>query len=183
MAASTCCPSASRMSPKTTFAPSFVNVSASAAPWPRAPPLINATLPASRPPSGIVGSSLVGYGLCGHRVARQPAAGFALEDVIAPEAQPHGAPGGMRHVAGRQRVHLVLADPHREQGGVAQRVADGLGHTRGYGAGGALARPRHVLGADPDQHALAARAGAMRPWSITAMRSARISASWWSWVT
>src|SRR5436309_2179392 len=49
MAASTFLPSASRMSPKTTFAPSRTNVSASAAPWPRAPPLISATLPSSFP--------------------------------------------------------------------------------------------------------------------------------------
>ena len=47
MDASTFLPSSSRMSPKTTFAPSLTNVSASAAPWPRAPPLINATLPSS----------------------------------------------------------------------------------------------------------------------------------------
>src|SRR5580765_8100328 len=49
MAASTRLPSASRMSPKTTFAPSWVNSSASAAPWPRAPPLISATFPSSFP--------------------------------------------------------------------------------------------------------------------------------------
>src|SRR6266700_6499815 len=49
MAASTRLPSASRMSPKTTFAPSRVKSSASAAPWPRAPPLISATFPSSFP--------------------------------------------------------------------------------------------------------------------------------------
>src|ERR687892_1678465 len=49
MMASTFCPSASRMSPKTTVAPSRTNVSASAAPCPRAPPLISATLPSSFP--------------------------------------------------------------------------------------------------------------------------------------
>src|SRR6266545_310651 len=49
MEASTFLPSASRMSPKTTFAPSRANVSASAAPCPRAPPLISATFPSSFP--------------------------------------------------------------------------------------------------------------------------------------
>src|SRR6266540_1367166 len=49
MEASTFLPSASRMSPKTTRAPSRANVSASAAPCPRAPPLISATLPSSFP--------------------------------------------------------------------------------------------------------------------------------------
>src|SRR5215470_3434342 len=49
MATSTFCPSTSRTSPKTTFAPSLANVSASAAPCPRAPPLISATLPSSLP--------------------------------------------------------------------------------------------------------------------------------------
>ena len=42
-------PSSSRMSPKTTLAPSRANVSASAAPCPRAPPLISATFPSSFP--------------------------------------------------------------------------------------------------------------------------------------
>src|SRR2546425_3281461 len=49
MEASTFLPSASRMSPNTTFAPSRANVSASAAPCPRAPPLISATFPYSFP--------------------------------------------------------------------------------------------------------------------------------------
>ena len=49
MAASTFLPSSSRMSPKTTRAPSLTKVSASAAPCPRAPPLISATLPSSFP--------------------------------------------------------------------------------------------------------------------------------------
>src|SRR5438132_4790331 len=49
MVASTFWPSASLTSPKTTFAPSRTNVSASAAPCPRAPPLISATLPSSFP--------------------------------------------------------------------------------------------------------------------------------------
>ena len=49
MAASTFWPSASRMSPKTTLAPSRAKVSASAAPCPRAPPLISATFPSSFP--------------------------------------------------------------------------------------------------------------------------------------
>src|SRR6185369_5820783 len=49
MVASTFWPSVSRMSPKTTLAPSRANVSASAAPCPRAPPLISATFPSSFP--------------------------------------------------------------------------------------------------------------------------------------
>src|SRR5688572_15802247 len=49
MAVSTSWPSASRMSPKTTLAPSRAKVSASAAPCPRAPPLISATFPSSLP--------------------------------------------------------------------------------------------------------------------------------------
>src|SRR5215468_2430069 len=48
MSASTFRPSASRMSPMTTFAPSWANRHASTAPIPRAAPLINATLPANR---------------------------------------------------------------------------------------------------------------------------------------
>src|SRR5262245_18045483 len=51
MASSTCLPSASSTSPNTTLAPSRTNRSASAAPWPRAPPLISATLPSSFPMS------------------------------------------------------------------------------------------------------------------------------------
>src|SRR5258705_2068585 len=51
MAVSTFLPSASRMSPKTTFAPSRATVRASAAPWPFAPPLISATFPSSFPMS------------------------------------------------------------------------------------------------------------------------------------
>ena len=47
MSASTPRPSASRTSPMTTCAPSRANINASAAPIPRAAPLINATLPAS----------------------------------------------------------------------------------------------------------------------------------------
>src|SRR5262245_31004382 len=49
MLSSTCLPSASRMSPNTTRAPSRANVRASAAPCPRAPPLISATFPSSFP--------------------------------------------------------------------------------------------------------------------------------------
>src|SRR5207248_6249351 len=44
---STCLPSSSSTSPKTTAAPSRTNNRASVAPCPRAPPLISATLPAS----------------------------------------------------------------------------------------------------------------------------------------
>ena len=47
MSASTAWPSATRMSPMTTRAPSRANRRASAAPIPRAPPLISATFPAS----------------------------------------------------------------------------------------------------------------------------------------
>src|SRR3989442_11815595 len=46
------------MSPNTTFAPSWVNILASTAPCPRAPPLISATLPASRVISFSLGKSL-----------------------------------------------------------------------------------------------------------------------------
>src|SRR6185295_19909384 len=49
MVASTFWPSVSRISPKTTWAPSRAKVSASAAPCPRAPPLISATFPSSFP--------------------------------------------------------------------------------------------------------------------------------------
>src|SRR5262245_65833475 len=50
MRPSTALPSPSSTSPKTTRAPSRVNISASTAPMPRAPPLISATLPASLVP-------------------------------------------------------------------------------------------------------------------------------------
>src|SRR6266545_7335789 len=49
ISASTRCPSSSRMSPKTTLAPSRTKSLASVAPCPRAPPLISATLPLSLP--------------------------------------------------------------------------------------------------------------------------------------
>src|SRR2546422_7391881 len=49
IAVSTFLPSSSRMSPNTTAAPSRTNSWVSAAPCPRAPPLISATLPASLP--------------------------------------------------------------------------------------------------------------------------------------
>src|SRR5215831_19404949 len=49
MSASTCFPCASRTSPKTTLAPSRAHNFASAAPCPRAPPLMSATLPSSLP--------------------------------------------------------------------------------------------------------------------------------------
>src|SRR5437870_10146966 len=42
-------PSSSRTSPSTTAAPSRENMRPSTAPWPRAPPLISATFPSSRP--------------------------------------------------------------------------------------------------------------------------------------
>ena len=48
ISASTCWPSDSSTSPRTTFAPSEANRRASAAPIPLAPPLISATLPSSR---------------------------------------------------------------------------------------------------------------------------------------
>ena len=54
ISASTLRPSSSSTSPNATFAPSRANSRASAAPIPRAPPLTNATLPASlmcQPPS------------------------------------------------------------------------------------------------------------------------------------
>src|SRR5262245_15590009 len=47
ISAATACPSASRMSPMTTRAPSRANSRASLAPMPRAPPLMSATFPAS----------------------------------------------------------------------------------------------------------------------------------------
>src|SRR6266850_1491654 len=70
MAVSTFLPSASRMSPKTTFAPSLANVSASAAPCPRAPPLMSATFPSSLPISvSLFGRpSARGRGVCGDPV-------------------------------------------------------------------------------------------------------------------
>src|SRR5262252_4992227 len=49
ISASTRRPSSSRTSPKTTWAPSRANSFASAAPCPRAPPLISATFPSSLP--------------------------------------------------------------------------------------------------------------------------------------
>src|SRR5262245_44598508 len=49
MSASVALPSASRISPKTTFAPSRQNRRASQAPCPRAPPLMRATFPSSLP--------------------------------------------------------------------------------------------------------------------------------------
>src|SRR2546427_10114886 len=68
MEASAFLPSASRMSPKTPFAPSRANVSASAAPWPRAPPLINATFPSSFPMSiSLFGLRCVTHPASGHR--------------------------------------------------------------------------------------------------------------------
>src|SRR5436309_531160 len=68
IAASTFLPSASRMSPKTTFAPSRANVSASAAPWPRAPPLSNASFPSSFPMSiSLYGLRCVTHPASGHR--------------------------------------------------------------------------------------------------------------------
>src|SRR5713226_1050296 len=81
MEASTFLPSASRMSPKTTFAPSRANVSASAAPCPRAPPLISATFPSSFP----ISVSLFGRPSArGRRVRDDPVFG----DVDAPR-EPH----------------------------------------------------------------------------------------------
>src|SRR5215471_11331934 len=53
-------PSASRTSPSTTFAPSFVNRRPASAPIPRAPPLISATFPSSLMwPSPVRGSGLL----------------------------------------------------------------------------------------------------------------------------
>src|SRR5262245_32397396 len=49
ISASTFLPSSSSTSPSTTAAPSRTNMRPSVAPWPRAPPLISATLPSSRP--------------------------------------------------------------------------------------------------------------------------------------
>src|SRR6266849_4801555 len=70
-----------RMSPKTTFAPSRANVSASAAPCPRAPPLISATFPSSFP----ISVSLFGRPSArGRRVGDDPVFG----DVDAPR-EPH----------------------------------------------------------------------------------------------
>src|SRR5262245_28617679 len=49
MDAAACLPSSSSTSVMTTEAPSLAKSSASCAPWPRAPPVIRATLPSSRP--------------------------------------------------------------------------------------------------------------------------------------
>src|SRR5262245_52468462 len=54
ISASTFLPSSSSTSPSTTAAPSRTNMRPSVAPWPRAPPLISATLPSSRPMIGLL---------------------------------------------------------------------------------------------------------------------------------
>src|SRR3989442_5042194 len=80
MAASTFWPSASRMSPKTTLAPSLANVSASAAPCPRAPPLISATFPSSFP----ISISCSAYEAC---LARPVDIGGILEQLYPAEGR------------------------------------------------------------------------------------------------
>src|SRR5262249_21034155 len=62
MSASTCLPASSSISPKTTFAPSRAKSLASVAPWPRAPPLIRATLPSSRPMLCSFSGKMLSYG-------------------------------------------------------------------------------------------------------------------------
>src|ERR1700739_4846965 len=102
MPASTFSPSASRMSPKTALAPSRANVSASAAPCPRAPPLINATFPSSFPMCVSLTSAR------GRRVRGDPVFG----DVDAP-GEPHA--GVAHHVVERAfetgRARGMAAEP------------------------------------------------------------------------
>src|SRR5207249_8306141 len=82
-------PSSSRTSPTMTRAPSAVNSRASAAPWPRAPPVMIATLPSSRR-TGARYASTPGSRLSSCRgPVRVPPEQPAEVDVVAPDlAQP-----------------------------------------------------------------------------------------------
>src|SRR5512145_2100867 len=117
------------MSPNTTRAPSRVNVSASAAPCPRAPPLMSATLPASRPPSGM--SAILSIHVKGFDRGRQrghdvlqaaaDAADIVLRlvgDAAARDVRDELVPAG-RHQEGR--VDLELEGVNARGAGAAER--------------------------------------------------------------
>src|SRR5918996_6025030 len=123
MVASTFCPSASRMSPKTTFAPSRANVSASAAPCPRAPPLISATLPSNLPIVLSCSSSPWSWPAAARCVATWYRAMGEILDQLDPE-QGRGA-----------RLDLQWAAPERRRQARALRDL-----RRGDAAGGEPAR-------------------------------------------
>src|SRR5712691_4424360 len=126
MPASTFWPSASRISPKTTLAPSLANVSASAAPWPRAPPLINVTLPSSFPMCvsltsargrRVRGDPVLGdvdaagepdAGVAHHVVERALESGRARGMAAEPQVQPERHHLGLRAALAIQHVEPVL---------------------------------------------------------------------------
>src|SRR5262245_60143270 len=109
-------PSASRTSPNTTLAPSRVNRIASAAPCPRAPPLMSATLPSSFPmtsPPGFL-----------HMAADAPPSN---PDLGAAPAEPNGR-HRERQQGAQATAHLtdldlpVVATRHRGVGSVSKAV-------------------------------------------------------------
>src|SRR6266545_2729165 len=111
MAASTFLPSASRMSPNTTFAPSRANVSASAAPCPRAPPLISATFPSSFP----ISVSLFG---------RPSEAGRPRWMPDEPQVQPERHHLGLRLALAVEHVEAVLHEREVVVGGEQATAAE-----------------------------------------------------------
>src|SRR4051812_41526547 len=109
MSAAVCLPSSSSTSVMTTCAPSAANSCASAAPWPRAPPVISATLPSSFPMVGNLDE--------GSRAFRV-LVGDLEQDAVEDEelGQPQHTEADDVAEVGQQRVVgvLVLEDHHGE---------------------------------------------------------------------
>src|SRR5262245_25577596 len=105
------------MSPKTTFAPSRANVSASAAPCPRAPPLISATFPSSFPmtiSSSARGRWMVGDPVSGDVDAPGEPDALVAGDVVERTLQA----GGSRWMADQAQVQ-----PERHHLGLRSALA------------------------------------------------------------
>src|SRR4051812_22675065 len=110
MAAAACLPSSSSTSVITTEAPSLAKSCASCAPWPRAPPVISATLPSSRP---------IGRTLQERCRALRVLVGHLEEDPIEDEElrdPQHAEPEHVADVGEDRAVGIAVLEEHHEHG-------------------------------------------------------------------
>src|SRR5262249_32616976 len=124
------------MSPITTLAPSSTSIRACSAPIPRAPPLMSATLPSTRP-------TRVSFRLGGHQSAGcvQPCAGYQRQIESGPDTgrrrdhRRDGVDDAARGAGDRGVVVVALAAARDDVDGV-RRLAGDLDAVRAVARGG-----------------------------------------------
>src|SRR5436190_5497071 len=118
MSAAVCLPSSSRTSVMITCAPSSANNRASAAPCPRAPPVISATLPSSLPMTGKLEERCRAFRLL---------VGDLEQDAVEDEelGEPQGAEPDHVAEVGQQRVVGVLVLEDHDGDGRQQQPEEG----------------------------------------------------------